>query len=162
MYSESAEDAISPNAARRKPRRSSARQPYIGPHTPESIGAGQADHWDDTIGLLLVGGVARLDLGDLLPRLSACLSIELGRSHPHLLAAELDPDLVWVGSDVVVPSRVMYRSAGRGNHQPGILPVWKSCHRGLPLLTSFGSHRGQVQQIHPLKSIARAPMPAGH
>ena len=51
-------------------------------------------------------GVARLELGDPLPGLRACVPVELRGGHPQLTAAELDPDLVRMRGDVVVPGRM--------------------------------------------------------
>ena len=46
-----------------------------------SVGAGEPDDGDGTVGLPLVPGVAWLRLRDSLPRLCACLSVELGGGH---------------------------------------------------------------------------------
>src|SRR5215510_10069916 len=73
---------------------------------PVSIGAGQTDDRDCAVGFLLVAGVAWLDLGDPLPGLRACVSVELRGGHPRVTAAEVDPDLVGVRGDVVVPGRM--------------------------------------------------------
>jgi len=72
-----------------------------------SAGAGEPDDREDAVGLLLVPGVARLGLGDLLPGLRAGVSVELSGVHPQLTAAELGPDLVRVRGDVVIPGWMM-------------------------------------------------------
>src|SRR5215467_2552263 len=77
------------------------------PDPPASIGAGQTDDRDRAVGFLLVAGVAWLDLGDPLPGLRACVSVELRGGHPHVTAADVDPDLVGMRGDVVVPRGMM-------------------------------------------------------
>jgi hypothetical protein len=54
-----------------------------------SVGAGEPDDRDGAVGFLLVAGVARLHLGDPLPRLRAGVSVELCGRDPQLTAAEL-------------------------------------------------------------------------
>src|SRR5262245_16925464 len=128
--------------------------------SPVSVGAGQADDRDGAVGFLLVAGVAWLGLGDPLPGLRACVPVELRGGHPHVTAAEVDPDLVGMRGDVVVPGRMTSRSTRRGNHQPGIVAVREPGHGRLPLLAGLGPDRGQVQQIHALELVPGPAMPA--
>jgi hypothetical protein len=50
-------------------------------------------------------------------------ALELLWQHPQLALGKFDPHLVGMCAEVVVPGRVVRRSAGRCDDQPGVLAV---------------------------------------
>ena len=74
------------------------RLPSVGPREPQDR--------KGAVGLPLVASVTRLACRDPVPRLRALVSLELRGGHPVLLAADLDPDLIGMRGDVVIPGRM--------------------------------------------------------
>ena len=117
-------------------------------HVPRgllSAGAGdQADDRQFAVGRLLVAGEAGHGGGDLLPGLLALGPVELFGGDGDLAVGRLDPDLVGMGGEVVVPGRVPGRSDRRGDDQPGVVLAAVGSFHGarVPMGVAPGRRRG--------------------
>jgi hypothetical protein len=77
----------------------------------------QPDDRQNAVGFALVAGITGLDGYDPLPGFLATLSVELFGLHSHVLAGHLDPNLIGMRRDVVIPARVVCRAGCRCNDQ---------------------------------------------
>ena len=79
---------------------------------------GVSRHRDLAVGLLRVGTELGAHADDLLPYLAPLLTGHLLDLHPPLRPAELDPYLVGMGSEIVIPGRMTPCAARRGDDIP--------------------------------------------
>src|SRR6266511_134326 len=122
----------------------------------------EADQRKKPIGLVLIFRVARLSLDDPLPALLPARALELLWQHLQPAPGKLDPDLVGMRRDVVVPGRVVRRSTGRGDDQPGVVTVGEPGDRGLAPLVRPPADRGEEQDVHPHERVSLAAMLGAH
>jgi hypothetical protein len=118
----------------------------------------QADYRQNPVRLALVAGAARLACDDPLPGFLATFSVELFCGYPELTAGHLDPDLIGMRRDVVVPAGVARRPGERCDNQPVAFPVGEAGEWRQPFLSRLGADRRQVQQIHAQEPVAAEPV----